>query len=274
MNNGIHLHGMHRVEGPEQALRSGALGWAVPSMILDSKLCHGPWNTHTQWFLLIWHLQSREGSAKKDLDVITFGLLYHGMSHSHVHAACQITLRSQKCLKTPTQQSPTHAAAEHATPRSRPKSAGTHSGAVGAVSRHGEWARLSFNFCTQITTRGEKKKKKKKAKEKRCSQQVAIFRACKCLLLQSRCPEIRAQTSMSCKLHAGREYKQMRVLQHYWTVIFLRGCCYKGPSIYLISFSSKRLSERLVSNFLEGQQREGKQIVNSRITPTIWMCLT
>lgn len=174
---------MHQVEGPEQAVRPGALGWTVPSMTPSTARSASAHPQRNMRFLLIWDLQSREGSAKWDADIITFGLLYHGISHSRARADC----RTQPEMP----EGPWNTYTSVSNPRccwacnTKVKTRQRWHAQRGRGCSNMGWC-TSKSLCLRvhITTR-----------ESRCSQQAAINRACKSLLLQPTCPEFRTRTS-------------------------------------------------------------------------------
>lgn len=157
--NGIRLHGTERVDGPEQALRSGALGWAVPST--------APQNTHSR----SCGFEICKAGRMVPSRILTFSHLPFSTIVCLMAAPpmwmAGLAMRCQKCLETPTQWSPTHVNAECATLRSRPESLWVQWGSRGSSKRASSSA-----FTSQL---GKSK----------CWQQVTIYRACKSPLLQS-----------------------------------------------------------------------------------------
>lgn len=173
--NGIHLNGMQRVKGPEQASRSGALGWAVPSMMSSAT---APQNSHSSssWFEI--HKGGGIAPSKtlmqSHLALSTMGCL------TAVSVQTGLPPRCQKCSETTTRWSAALLSVQ---------CQGWGATTDDTVGPWLQWASSSA-FTPQP---GQSK----------CSQLVAIYRACAAPLFRCRCPQFRAH-----KLKAGREYKQ------------------------------------------------------------------
>lgn len=205
--NGIHLNGMQRVKGPEQASRSGALGWAVPSMMSSAT---APQNSHTSssWFEI--HKAGEIAPSKplmlSHLALSTMGCL------TAVPVQTGLPPRCQKCSETTTRWS----------------------AALLSVQCQG-WGATTGDTVGPWLQQASSSAFTPQPGQSKCSQLVAIYRACTAPLLWCRCPQFRAHTSTSWK--QGENISQVCSAALPQSLIFLIGCCYKRPSKYLISFT-------------------------------------